>query len=164
VVQQSGRLRAPPQAASSFESATSPPADSLLLHHERQPDSSWMGPTVPAARAALGRGPHSPAWLRWVRPRQPHSLPPLSHPPTGGGGGQGKIPEAAVDWEQGWSADGDFIGRLLGLRALGGTAGILGVRAQAMRRASGGGAVSHPIFRRKPNASHMCARITISHI
>jgi predicted HD phosphohydrolase len=24
--------------------------------------------------------------------------------------------------------------------------------------------VSHPIFRRKPNASHMCARITISHI
>jgi hypothetical protein len=24
--------------------------------------------------------------------------------------------------------------------------------------------MSHPIFRRKPNASHMCARITISHI
>jgi hypothetical protein len=24
--------------------------------------------------------------------------------------------------------------------------------------------LSHPIFRRKPNASHMCARITISHI
>jgi hypothetical protein len=24
--------------------------------------------------------------------------------------------------------------------------------------------VSHPIFRRKPNASHMCARIKISHI
>jgi hypothetical protein len=24
--------------------------------------------------------------------------------------------------------------------------------------------VSHPIFRKKPNASHMCARITISHI
>jgi hypothetical protein len=24
--------------------------------------------------------------------------------------------------------------------------------------------ISHPIFRRKPNASHMCARITISHI
>jgi hypothetical protein len=26
------------------------------------------------------------------------------------------------------------------------------------------GILSHPIFRRKPNASHMCARITISHI
>jgi hypothetical protein len=25
-------------------------------------------------------------------------------------------------------------------------------------------AVSHPFFRRKPNASHMCVRITISHI
>jgi hypothetical protein len=24
--------------------------------------------------------------------------------------------------------------------------------------------LSHPIFHRKPNASHMCARITISHI
>jgi hypothetical protein len=24
--------------------------------------------------------------------------------------------------------------------------------------------LSHPIFRRKPNASHMCARITIPHI
>jgi hypothetical protein len=24
--------------------------------------------------------------------------------------------------------------------------------------------LSHPIFRRKPNASHMCARIKISHI
>jgi hypothetical protein len=24
--------------------------------------------------------------------------------------------------------------------------------------------MSHPIFRRKPNASHMCARIKISHI
>jgi hypothetical protein len=29
---------------------------------------------------------------------------------------------------------------------------------------AGASDMSHPIFRRKPNASHMCARITISHI
>jgi hypothetical protein len=31
-------------------------------------------------------------------------------------------------------------------------------------RAAAADYLSHPIFRRKPNASHMCARIKISHI